>query len=311
MLIINKNFEALFIKPKFFLLFIIVFFVGLGVSSCSKRQIVVPKVTPEPTNLRLVGKFVWFDLFTNDLKSVSHFYEELFGWSFYDVVSGEKSVKTIVRDGVPIANAINIIPQEHNMNESRWLSYMSVEDVDRASMLVEKNNGSIYMRPKDLSQRGRVAVVQDPEGALFAIVTTSGGDPPDQGPIENFWLGSELWTTDLDSALNFYSLLAGYEQQLVDVGVKSKYHLLVKNDWPRAGIVKILWDNVKPDWLPYITVKDVVAIAEKAEQLGGKLLVEPDKNVREGLVAIIEDPTGAVFAVQQLRDAASTGENSP
>ena len=67
----------------------------------------------------------------------------------------------------------------------------------------------------------------------------------------------------------------------------------------------IPWDNVKPNWVPYIAVEDVMAITEKAKQLGGKLLIEPDKNVREGLVAIIADPSGAVFAIQQLQDAAS------
>ena len=305
MLITHKNIDVFFSKTKFYLVFVIVFFVGLCVSACSKQQIIVPKVTPEPTNLRLTGKFVWFDLFTHDLQSASRFYEGLFGWSFYDTVSWEKSVKTIDRDGVPIANAVYIKPQESNVNESRWVSYISVEDVDQTLMLVEKNNGSIYMHPKDLPHRGRIAVVKDPNNALFAIVTTSDGDPPDQGYIENFWMGSELWTTNLDSALKFYSLLVGYEQQLVDVGADSKYHLLFKNDQPRAGIVKIPWWDVKPNWVPYIAVEDVIAITEKAKQLGGKLLIEPDKNVREGLVAIIADPSGAVFAIQQLQDAAS------
>lgn len=305
-----KNIRAIFSKTKLWLSFLIVFFMVIGANACSKQQIIVPKLTPEPTNLRFVGKFVWFDLFTHDLQSVSHFYEELFGWSFYDVESGDKSVKTILRDGIPIGNAIQINPQKINVNESRWLSYMSVEDVDRTSMLVKKNNGSIYIRPKELPYRGRVAVAKDPEGALFAIVTASDGDPPDQGFIENFWMGSELWTTDMGSALKFYRLLVDYEHQLVDVGTESKYHLLVKDEQPRAGIVQIPWDDVKPNWVPYIAVNDVMAIADKSEQLGGKLLVEPDKNLREGFVAIISDPSGAVFAIQQLRDATSVREES-
>jgi len=64
--------------------------------------------------------------------------------------------------------------------------------------------------------------------------------------------------------------------------------------------VKIPWDDVKPNWLPYIAVEDVMAIVAKAEELGGKILVEPDKTIREGRVAIIADPSGAVFAVQQF-----------
>ena len=311
MLITHGSIDGLFSKTKFCLIFIIVFLTGLGVSACSKQQIVVPPVTTAPTHVRLVGKFVWYDLFTHDLSSASRFYEELFGWSFFDTEPKGKRVKTITRDGIPIANAIHIDPEKGNVNQSRWLSYMSVEDVDRASMFVKQNNGSIYIQPKNLPNRGRVAVVKDPYGALFALVGSSDGDPPDQGAVENHWMGSELWTTNLEAAISFYKLLVGYELQLVDVGSDSKYHMLMKDDQPRAGIVKIPWDNVKPDWLPYIAVEDVMTVAEKAKMLGGKLIVEPDENIREGRVAIISDPSGAVFAIQQLRDTASAGENRP
>jgi hypothetical protein len=279
---------------------ILILLLGLVVQACSKDQIIVPQVTPEPTHMRLVGKFIWYDLFTHDLQSTSRFYEKLFGWSFSDTASKEKLVKTVTRDGVPIANAIYIAPQNSKARESRWLSYISVEDVDRILVVSKKNNGTVYLQPKDLPNRGRVAIMKDPEGALFAVVTTSDGDPPDRGFIQNHWMGSELWSTNPDAALTFYHLLVGYEQQLVDVGAGPKYRFLVKNGQTRGGIVKIPWDDVKPNWLPYIAVEDVMAIVTKAEELGGKILVEPDKAIREGLLAIIADPSGAVFAVQQF-----------
>jgi len=280
--------------------FVLILFLGLAMHACSKEQIIVPKVTPEPTNLRLVGKFVWYDLFTNDLQSANRFYEGLFGWSFSDTASKERRVKTIARNGVPIANAILIDSKKGNVNECLWLSYMSVEDVDRALMVAKKNNGIIYMHPKNLPNRGRVAIVKDPEAALFAVVATSDGDPPDQGLIQNHWMGSELWSTNPETALKYYHVLVGYEQRLVDVGAGPKYRLLVKNGQTRGGIVKILWDDVKPNWLPYIAVEDVMAIVAKAKELGGKVLMEPDKTIREGRAAIIADPSGAVFAVQQF-----------
>jgi len=299
MVITRKKTRTFLFKIKASL-FVLILFLGLIMHACSKEQIIVPKVTPEPTHLRLVGKFVWYDLFTNDLQSTSRFYEELFGWSFSDTTSKERLVKTIDRDGVPIANAILIDSEKGHVNECLWLSYMSVEDVDRALMVANKNNGTIYMQPKDLPNRGRIAIVKDPEGALFAIVTTSDGDPPDQDLIQNHWMGSELWSTNPDVALTFYHLMVGYEQRLVDVGAGPKYRFLLKNGQTRGAIVKIPWDDVKPNWLPYIAVEDVMAIVAKAEELGGKVLVEPDKAIREGRVAIIADPSGAVFAVQQF-----------
>ena len=306
MVITHKKTRTFLFKIKASL-FVLILFLGLVMHACSKEQIIVPKVTPEPTDLRLVGKFVWYDLFTNDLQSTSRFYEELFGWSFSDTASKERLVKTIARDGVPIANAIYLDPRNRKVSESQWLSYISVEDVDSALMVSKKNNGTIYKQPKDLPNRGRVAIVKDPEGALFAILTTSGGDPPDQGFIQNHWMGSELWSTNPDASLTFYRLLVGYEQRLVDVGAGPKYRFLIKNGKTRGGIVKIPWDDIKPNWLPYIAVEDVMAIVAKAEKLGGKILVEPDKKVREGLLAIIADPSGAVFAVQQILNIRPAG----
>ncbi len=308
--ITNKKHRLLFGKAKFRWVFAMVFLVSMGIASCSKRQFVVPKVTPEPTNLRYEGKFIWFDLFTNDLESAGHFYEELFGWSFHPGEFGGTSVHTIHREGVPIGSAIQINREKNKVRKSRWLGYVSVEDVDRSTMAVEENNGTVHMSPKELPNRGRVAVVVDPQGAVFAMVTASGGDPLDQGIMENFWMGSELWTSHMDSAANFYRFLVGYEKNMVDIKSGETYCLLVKDGQPRAGMVEIPWDDVKPNWVPYIAVEDVLVIADKAEQLGGTLLIEPDKKVREGKVAIISDPDGAVFGVQQLSDAETMGEAS-
>jgi predicted enzyme related to lactoylglutathione lyase len=270
----------------------------------------VPKLTSEPTNLRLTGKFVWFDLFTNDLEASGRFYEELFGWAFHPGEFGGTSVHTIHREGVPIGNAVQINREKSKVRKSRWLGYVSVEDVDQSTMVVKENDGTVHINPKELPNRGRVAVVTDPQGAVFAMVTASEGDPLDQGIMENFWLGSELWTSHVDSALNFYGFLVGYEKRSVDVKSGETYSLLVKDGQPRAGMVEIPWDDVKPNWVPYIAVEDVIAIADKAEQLGGTLLIAPDPKVREGTAAIISDPDGAVFGVQQLSNAASTGETS-
>jgi predicted enzyme related to lactoylglutathione lyase len=86
---------------------------------------------------------------------------------------------------------------------------------------------------------------------------------------------------------------------MVDVGNEKDYHLLVRDDEPRAGVVQIPWDDVKPNWIPYIAVEDVAAVAARVEALGGSLLIAPNPEIREGNAAIIADPSGAVFAIQE------------
>ena len=297
--IANDAYQTLMGKARLAILLLLVLMLSSLCGACATSSLRVPKVTPDPTHLRLEGKFVWFDLFTNDLQATRQFYEALFGWSFHETPFGEEQVLTIMREGVPIANAVSADRVKIKDRPSRWLSYMSVPDVDQAVGLIEQNQGSVYMPPKELPDRGRVAVVMDPEGALFAILTTSEGDPPDHLFGMNDFFGSELWAQNRETAIKFYQSLVGYDVELVNVGDEQDYHLLVKNNQLRAGVIQIPWSDVKPNWLPYIAVEDVAVMAARVESLGGHLLVEPDPEIREGNVAIIADPSGAVFAIQQ------------
>jgi predicted enzyme related to lactoylglutathione lyase len=282
---------------KINLLIAAVLLAGLSLSGCVENKIIVPKITSEPTNQRLIGKFVWYDLFTHDLQSTSRFYEALFGWTFKDTNSKGEIVKTILRNGVPIANAVYIKQKDPNVSESQWLSYISVEDVDKATKLADKNNGTVYFKPQDLKNRGRVSAVIDPQKAIFGLVTATGGDPLEGDYLLNQWVGSELWTTDPDDALKFYNKLTGYEQKLIDVKPDVKYRRLVVNGRFCGGLMKLPWDDVEPAWIPYIMVEDVMAIVEKVKKLGGKLIIEPDTSAKEGTVAMIADPSGAVFGI--------------
>jgi predicted enzyme related to lactoylglutathione lyase len=66
----------------------------------------------------------------------------------------------------------------------------------------------------------------------------------------------------------------------------------------RAGILRnpTEW---RSQWLTYFGVEDPAAAAEKAAALGGTVLLEPTPEVREGTMALVIDPTGAVLALQK------------
>ena len=293
--------------------FLVLFlFIAAAVSGCAKKEIIVPGLTPEPTLEYHTGKFVWYDLFTHDLQTTSAFYQELFGWTFTDTVPPNTLVKTINRDGVPIANAVEIDPLKKDANESAWLGYVSVPDVDKAAELVKLNNGSIYKEPGDLPERGRIAIAIDGQGAIFGLVNSPSGDPPDPVKRQNRFIGSELWTIDLDKAITFYTALAGYELNVVEVGAGIKYHFLTRDSVPRAGVARITWDEDKPNWIPYIAVQDVEQTIAQAEKMGGSVLINASEEMRDNPLAIIADPSGAVFGIQQIPDvAAAEGGNQP
>ena len=159
---------------------------------------------------------------------------------------------TIEHEGVPIGNAVEAARIKIQDKPSRWLSYMSVMDVDQTILRIERNQGTVYLPARDLPDRGRVAVVLDPQGAPFALVASAKGDPPDIETGLNDFFGSELWALDREAAIAFYQAIAGYDLELADLGDGKTYHLLVRDGTPRAGVVQIPWKDVKPNWVPYI-----------------------------------------------------------
>jgi len=256
----------------------------------------LPSITPEPTNERHIGQFVWRDLLTTDLAAAQAFYGGLFGWTFSP--TGDSKYVLASLHGRPMAGMADV-SGEADVNSSQWVSWISVSDVDEATATTVSAGGSVIRGPKDRPNRGRFAVVAGPTGALVVLVVPQGGDPINREAEVGDWLWQELWTDDTETALSYYGQLAGYTQEQADGGIEQDYFVLETEGEPRAGVTMIPWDWVSPNWLPYIRVDDAQAYAQRAEPLGGRVLFAPRSDVRQGTTAIIVDPTGAGFALQQ------------
>jgi predicted enzyme related to lactoylglutathione lyase len=53
-------------------------------------------------------------------------------------------------------------------------------------------------------------------------------------------------------------------------------------------------------WLTYFGVDDPAAAAARAQALGGKVLLPASPQLREGSMAVVTDPSGAVLVLQKL-----------
>jgi len=269
------------------------------ISGCQK-PVVVPPITSTPTGKQLTGKFVWMDLVTGDVKAARDFYGKLFGWQF-DGEEGKATPFTLVKQGgTPIAGIVYYEKIDPAQQQARWLGYVSVADVDRASDIVRQSGGEVFVEPRDLPQRGRIAVVLDPQKVPFGLLKATGGDPLDENVTPFRWMWHELWTTDTTGATVFYQKLLGYGKESMVLSVqRGTYTILKSGGTPQAGMAQIIQDGVKPIWLPYVNVDDPAAIAAKTLTLGGKVLIAPDSSIRNGTVAIIADPTGGIVAIQK------------
>ncbi len=269
-----------------------------GLVGCYSTKVIMPPITESAAQIKAPGKFVWYDLYSTDMNSCENFYGNLFGWDFQRTNEFEPRVKTIFLNGKPIGNMIG---RDAEPGDSQWLCYISTNDVDGALAVTEANGGKIYRPAKDLPDRGRVGVGIDPQGAPFALLNSPVGDPIDDGVKPNRWLGCELWTTDADAAVKFYSTLAGYEVEVIDVHDKVQYRMLKVGGKRRAGVVSIPWKEMKPEWLPYVAVENILAVLTKVEKQGGKVLIAPNMNVKEGRMAVVADPSGAVIGLHQMK----------
>jgi hypothetical protein len=80
-----------------------------------------------------------------------------------------------------------------------WLTYLAVRDVDAAKQRALQHGAKILFEPHTFPDRGREAVFADPQGAVFAVLASSSGDPPDLLADPGDWIWSALITTDSDT----------------------------------------------------------------------------------------------------------------
>lgn len=257
----------------------------------------VPPIIASPTQTWDPGQLVWADLLTPDVAAAKRFYSSVFDWQF----SGDEQYAQASHAGVPVAGIAFHVPRDPDVGEVAWLVSVSVDDVDAAAAAVIDAGGKVLEAPRTAPDRGRFAIVEDDQEAVVVLLRSAQGDPPDRRSTDNEWIWAELWTPDPNRAAEFYRSTVGYDVKTITASGGSEYVLLVHDGKPKTGIVRMPWDKVEPHWLPYLRVADVSDTVARVEAAGGAVLVAPSEEFDDGSVAIVSDPTGGVFAIQQRR----------
>ena len=274
------------------------------VAGCTTITIDMPSITESPTGEHHNGKVVWRDLLTNTPAESRRFYSELFGWQFEKPgvvfgVGGDDTYMLIRHNGELIGGMVDINSFKRKENISQWITTMSVTDIDAAVGRVAGEGGKVMTPPTSISSRGRMAVVEDPTGAVFAMIQTNEGDPADREPEYDGWLWDELWTSDVEEATVFYQNVVGFQHTDHDIKDSDKtYRVLKFMDQPRAGVLANPFEGERPVWVNYVHVHDPSAITAQVEGLGGRVLVEVQARAIGGEVAFIAGPSGAGVALQ-------------
>jgi hypothetical protein len=243
------------------------------------------------------GTFSWVDLNTPDQDGAKTFYQGLFGWTPDDRSVGDGVVYTMEQLRGKSVAAIS--PQMEDQRKMGlppiWNSYVTVESADDSAARAGELGATVHAPPFDVMDVGRMAVIQDPQGAFFMIwqpKTTIGAELVNT-PGAFCW--NELYTSDLDAAKEFYSGLFGWEWQPFE-NSPDPYFVIMNNGKGNGGIRGLAEPDMPPNWLVYFVVDDIDQGLSKLGELGGQKMMGP-VDIGVAKIAIVQDPQGGTFAL--------------
>ncbi len=298
--------KMLELKVRRYVARLLVVFIGvLGmVAATTAAPLELPPLAQPPSLEHYPGKVIWLDLVTPDLAGAKHFYGELFGWAFQDVSTGRTPYCVATLNGAPVGGLVQRAIGPGQRRQPAWLTFLSVADVEQAERTALANGGKVLSELRGYPQRGRQGVFADPQGAVFAVLQSSSGDPPDVLAQPGQWIWSSLLAGDPDKDAAFYRAVFGYQvfDQIRDDGVE--HVLLASNDYARASVNALPQGSsgLHPHWLNFVRVVNTADSVAKVKALGGQVLVAPHLDRHGGSIAVVADPSGAPFGLLEWTD---------
>ena len=249
------------------------------------------------------GTFCWVELGTIDADAAKSFYTQLFGWDAEDTEAGPDSVYTMLHhDGRTVGGLYGLNDEQRAQGvPPHWLPYAAVTDASDAAARTKDLGGTVVVEPFDVMEHGRMAVLQDPTGATFAVWEArahSGADALNE-PGTVCW--TELATPDSAAAEAFYTGLFDWNTHTAEMD-QGPYTSFMRGETPTAGMLQMTdeWEGIPPNWMTYFGVADCEASCAKAKALGGQVNVGPIPVDGVGTFAVIQDPQGGIFSIIQM-----------
>jgi hypothetical protein len=240
------------------------------------------------------GMPCWVDVTSPDVAATTAFYSALFGWEAEPDPRPEAGGYTMyTQKGKYVAAASP--PQQEGIPPA-WTTYIATDDVDAAAARVTEAGGTVLAEPFDVLEAGRMAVAQDPAGAVFGIWQAGRhhGAQLANEPGSLSW--NECLTTDAAAAEAFYRAVFDYGVRPIPMGDGEPYRVLEVDG---RGVAGMSQTTGVPHWATTFNVDDTGATCVLAAELGGSVLSEPRDLPGIGRYATLQDPLGAVFGVIQ------------
>ena len=181
------------------------------------------------------GKLIWAELVTPDLAAAERFYGGLFGWTFHDIRT-DNTVYPVARLGdAPVAGLVQRAVQPDRPAQPAWLAFLSVPSVHEAGQVIVAQGGKELSAPRAYRPRGQQAMYADPQGAVFAVLNSHSGDPPDVLAAPGEWIWSAFLARDPGSTAAFYQDVFGFEVFELPSDARGEHLVLASEQFARAS----------------------------------------------------------------------------
>ncbi len=242
------------------------------------------------------GSFCWVELATLNPAEAQKFYKKLFGWQVQQPPDAKQMYTLFARGGETVAGCFQL-PEELRKQgvPPHWLVYVATPNADAAARRAAELGGKVVRGTFDAPDLGRLAVLQDPAGAVFTVWQarrfagfSAHGD--------NAFDWAELITLDRKRAGEFYGELFGWQ---IESANERGYCQIINGGHGIGGIPATSERDPQapPHWLAWFQVADCDASVEEAEANGAHTQLRPSSLEDAGRISILQDPQGAAFAL--------------
>ncbi len=265
----------------------------------------------------------WVDTRHPDPEAAVAFYSGLFGWEFENVMPPDSPGGYFIARlrGADVA-AIGASP-EPAPTAATWNTYVAVESADATASKVFDAGGAVLTEPFDVGDAGRMAVFADRDGAAFCVWQAKGhkGARIVNEPGSVVFNGVSV--RDLEGARAFYGAVFGWQTLMIGGGAElwtlPGYgdHLELGDPGLRRRIAEMgatpgfedvvaSMDPIGDEqpatpaaWSVTFAVDDPDALADKATELGGRVVVAPF-DAPWLRTTVIADPQDATFVASKF-----------
>jgi uncharacterized protein len=238
----------------------------------------------------------WVDTWQDDRDAAGAFYGNLFGWDLAagpDYAMARSSGADVAGIGSPRPAGV----------PAQWTTYVWVDSADDATARARDAGGAVLTDPFDALDGGRIAILADPAGAAFGVWQPGEHRGAQRVNEPSAWAMSMLLTPDTEAATRFYGDVFGWQTE--PFGPATMFRLPgffggePSQPVPRDVVAVMVEGDPPPRWRVDFWVADADGAVARAEELGGQV-VEPVTPSPVGKAAVLADPAGAEFSINQI-----------